>query len=506
MTSTATLSASTTLSVSPGGTASADLRVANTGPTTERFALRVARGPAEWVWCNPSTLVIEAGAEATVRVVCQPPRSPSTQMGPTELAIAVSGTGQEPPTMVDVPLDVGSFFDLGAGLDPREAHARGGARYDLTVDNRGNATETLAVRPSAAGEDLEVSADPPELVLAPGASGRSVVEVRPLRRHWLGRPATRSFEVAVEPASAAAVRLTGRLVTPPRVSGRAGAGGLVGVVVAAVVVAAVLASGSSGPAHPATAVTSPTCTGAGHLAHDANGQTRPNVVEPDNFSFLFLDNNCSPARWNPCQPLHYYVDTTGATPANLADLTQAIATVSRDTGLRFVSDGNAASAADVSGIEQAAQQQHRWAPISINWLHQGPGNGATEVLGGGRPEIVAGVLVTGSIFFNADAHEAGGAPFPDGFGTGVTWGRVMLHELGHVVGLGHVTGTDEIMHEPLNDQAGLAQSTYGLGDLTGLRLLGRSAGCVAEPSVQPLPGRNRPVPTDAAPQPGGLPQ
>jgi predicted Zn-dependent protease len=51
---------------------------------------------------------------------------------------------------------------------------------------------------------------------------------------------------------------------------------------------------------------------------------------------------------------------------------------------------------------------------------------------------------------------------------------VVLHELGHVVGLAHVDDARELMYR---DNVG--QTSFGSGDLTGLAALGRGR-CVGQ--------------------------
>ena len=105
--------------------------------------------------------------------------------------------------------------------------------------------------------------------------------------------------------------------------------------------------------------------------------------------------------------------------------------------------------------------------------------------GGGRPLVVENVIVTGHLVLNLDAVTDTDTrrPVPHGFGTGVNWGRIILHELAHVIGLGHVESRTSIMNEALTQQT-ISSANWGVGDLIGLRHLGREAGCLAVPPLQ----------------------
>lgn len=142
-----------------------------------------------------------------------------------------------------------------------------------------------------------------------------------------------------------------------------------------------------------------------------------------------------------------------------------------------------------------------WPPVVIGWSHLGSGDGhavvgvpgpiptSSSAAADGR--IVNEVIVTGNLILNLDAvtDTDTRTPVPHGFGTGVNWGRIILHELAHVIGLGHVESRTSIMNEALTQQT-LSSAEWGAGDLIGLRQLGRESGCVTVPPV-PVQGAPR---------------
>ncbi|MBI3649388.1 MAG: matrixin family metalloprotease, partial [Actinobacteria bacterium] len=66
-----------------------------------------------------------------------------------------------------------------------------------------------------------------------------------------------------------------------------------------------------------------------------------------------------------------------------------------------------------------------------------------------------------------------------GFDSRYSDGLVLMHELGHIVGLDHVKDPNEVMFES-RVLPGAAVDDWGPGDLEGLHLLGRDAGCLTD--------------------------
>ena len=474
------------LSVAPDSMAAGQLRIRNEGDTEERFTFDVIGEAGSWVSVAPGSLSVAPGEEATARIFARPPRLPSVRAGRHSVVLRVRTDGDrrnENEMTVTAEVDVAAFSELSVGLDPGQPGDGRSVRSRLTIDNRGNDVLRATIAAGEPSDGLVITADPSSVEIEPGGATAVQVDTRG-PRVLFGAARQRPFTVVVQPAGGAPVTAKGSIEQAPVVR-RPVLIGIVAVVVVALV--AVLLSGvlSSSSSKTASQVSTPTanCPGAGHLAHDANGQIRSTVLEPDNFSFLFLQpGGCLPVRWNPCAPIHYVINGTNATPDEIAATQQAAMDAGQATGIEFVYDG---LTTEVPGRGQRAYQPtvypNRWAPVLISWQHLGGADSLTEAAGGGIPTAVGGVNVSGTIFLNVDAHLANNVPLPANFGPGITWGRILLHELGHVLGLGHVNGVEEIMHDPVTEQTS-PTSAYGLGDLTGLRLLGKQAGCLTTPA------------------------
>ena len=68
---------------------------------------------------------------------------------------------------------------------------------------------------------------------------------------------------------------------------------------------------------------------------------------------------------------------------------------------------------------------------------------------------------------------------------GVPLGWIVLHEVGHIFGLGHVSAADQVMTNtnPVVDVGadGVYDAVYAAGDLAGLRRVGAGQGCMTTP-------------------------
>jgi hypothetical protein len=202
--------------------------------------------------------------------------------------------------------------------------------------------------------------------------------------------------------------------------------------------------------------------------------------EGDPADYRFIDTAAAggPVRWNPCGPIRYVVNDAEAPPGSSETVRAAVARVSAVTGIEFFSSGTTDEVPmrDRDPIERTGTLA-AWAPVLIAWV--APSETDIEFHSGERTAVAVAaplappgqdVYVTGWIAINAEEHAA------PGFDTPSSEGPTLLHELGHLVGLGHVRAAGEIM-EP----AGGGMTDYGAGDLEGLRRLGREAGCLPEP-------------------------
>lgn len=210
----------------------------------------------------------------------------------------------------------------------------------------------------------------------------------------------------------------------------------------------------------------------------------PRAVGPRGDYTFILTTGGDPVRWNPCQPIHFVLGRTGLTEGAIEDVRGAIDRLTEVTGVEFTYDG----LTDEQPVPNRRAYQpdrygDRWAPVLIAWVSparsdipfEEEGHEAAAVASPQLPDDRRGdVYVSGWIAVNVVD------PNPSGFALPGMQGPVVLHELAHVLGLGHAASDGNLM-EP----SGGGVSSFGPGDLAGLGQLGRDAGCLATPPAGP---------------------
>ena len=168
--------------------------------------------------------------------------------------------------------------------------------------------------------------------------------------------------------------------------------------------------------------------------------------------FLNRETDGSPYRWNPCQPIHFAVNPDHEPAGADADLREAIARVSAATGIRFVDEGRSVYTADqqIGSVFQAGiPGQPRYLPLLITFVTSQAFHFIVDTkhaIAFGMPARGDGTLahefVSGVVVIDV------GEPIPSGFQSRFSMGTLLMHELGHVMGLAHVGAGDEIMWSP----------------------------------------------------------
>ena len=206
--------------------------------------------------------------------------------------------------------------------------------------------------------------------------------------------------------------------------------------------------------------------------------TPPDVADSTAYRLLEPPDSSQPfAAYDPCRPIHYVIRPDGAPQDSEALIHESVAEVSAASGLQFVYDG--LTEEDPSNTRESYQPDvygKRWAPVLIAWSSPTESPrlaGDVAGLGGSATVKETGtpyVRVNGQIELDGpDLAETLVEPYgPDRVQA------VIMHELGHVLGLGHVDDPAQLMFGGPNSVTELQD-----GDRAGLAVLGTGA-CVPQ--------------------------
>lgn len=177
-------------------------------------------------------------------------------------------------------------------------------------------------------------------------------------------------------------------------------------------------------------------------------------------------------RWADCDPIPYFINPAGAPAGWAHTVARTLAQASRATGYTFTYAGTI-SARLSAGSPNASPAAPVRDAISFVWTDSRhaaylPSDGA-ETLMDANGGLITGAAVVLNTSLLRD-HRRWVVP------------QVLLHEVGHTMGLSHVGDRHQIMF-PVQS---FPIHGYQSGDLAGLREVGRSAGpCVARPAPTP---------------------
>ncbi|WP_336924157.1 matrixin family metalloprotease [Aquipuribacter sp. SD81] len=194
----------------------------------------------------------------------------------------------------------------------------------------------------------------------------------------------------------------------------------------------------------------------------------PDVVDPGGYTFVDTGPGGQPVRWDPCRPVHVVVRPDGEPQGGRAALGAALEEVGEAAGLVFVVDGETDERPDPARrLVDPRRYGERWSPVLVAWSDAGEDPRLAEAAGlagpagygeGSRRRWVSGSVVLDAPWFAENLPAELGRRRAE---------AVLVHELAHLVGLGHSS-------DPFSLMSPTYQSVYDLGtaDRAGLARLG----------------------------------
>jgi hypothetical protein len=227
------------------------------------------------------------------------------------------------------------------------------------------------------------------------------------------------------------------------------------------------------------------------LPHPAGGPGAALASPGDGYAFLDTlteSGRTVPVRWNPCEPIQYQVNLEGAPSDALDEITQATSRVTDATGIAFTFDGTTdrtlrATSHDYFYADGVAGTYY---PILIVWIPH-----AEMVRFTNEQDVLAFAHPEPGESQRSDQWVSGWVVVDQG-GRFEDTGRyslelVLMHELGHIVGLAHVNDPNELMFsgQDAGDARPYQMYDWGPGDLEGLEQVGVDRGCMDHIAVAP---------------------
>jgi hypothetical protein len=182
-------------------------------------------------------------------------------------------------------------------------------------------------------------------------------------------------------------------------------------------------------------------------------------------------------RWDSCRSIRWTFNPKASPKKALRQVREGVKRVRLATGLDFVYVGKTNQKPNPYGNKVDG------ADMIIGWRTAkdfGPFSKHPGTVGMGGNKFYSGyqeadgspvnLAVQGGVVLNASMKGR----LSNGFGKGATWGEVIIHELGHVIGLAHPNADSQIMYYSVIGR----NADWGAGDLAGFRRVGDTRGCV----------------------------
>jgi hypothetical protein len=191
------------------------------------------------------------------------------------------------------------------------------------------------------------------------------------------------------------------------------------------------------------------------------------------------DPQYTPFHWNPCKPIRYAINMNGYDESYRAVIAEDISRVATATGFTFNYVGDSTIIPVEANPWGFPYMDFFYGTAPYDIIISLANESITDLVDGSQvglawPNWVHYADKDGRFFVASITIDMGDL-FDHAVWAGDGVGPVLLHELGHAMGLDHVTDTTQIMY-PSARPAG--PNTYSAGDLRGLWVSGAVRGCL----------------------------
>lgn len=190
------------LTVEPGGTVTATIRVRNQGSVVDQFDLSVLGDAQSWATIEPANLRLFPRTEGEAILTFAPPRASTPAAGPYSFGIlARSVAAPDVSVAEEGTVTVGPFVALTSELRPRTSRGWRTGRHAVQVRNAGNVATTVAAKAIDPDDQLQLAVAPTTAEVGAGATTELSASARIGSWHVVGAPKRRPFTVEVGAAT-----------------------------------------------------------------------------------------------------------------------------------------------------------------------------------------------------------------------------------------------------------------------------------------------------------------
>lgn len=208
----------TQLAVTPGGEASLELMIRNSGRNVDRVSVDIEGVADGWTVVEPGTMSLLPDAGGLARLVVRPPRDARIPAGRHLLELHAR-SAIDPTVDVEqrVSVEVAPFDDLRVRMTPPTSRGTSEAFHRVVVENGGNHPVTVALhgRDREGAGEVSVTLEPSVVQLDGGASAAVTAVVRPSRPLADGPARPRPFLVVAQAAGHGETILDGVMIQEP---------------------------------------------------------------------------------------------------------------------------------------------------------------------------------------------------------------------------------------------------------------------------------------------------